>query len=313
MGLVAIAVLLGALVYVQRIEPEGESPVARLAPSGTDPVGGIRAAAHARPVVLIGLPVAGRAGWRIVLDVLDSLALGPGLDAVGVPAPADDQPAIDRYLDASVEDARLLPPDRAGSDLRAVYRAVRSLNDELGVDRALRVVALWPSGWPPDAAESPAEAVRRWAVRPAHASELLSAGVLARMPNARLLLLVDGLDALSGVRVRAAGGGGSAHTPATLAGLLRDRFGRNLYTVLVDGAAVGAGGTHVVGFAGTSLFDDARRLWSGSARLAPLAGHSDLGRADLRISTRPGVNAELQPASIRFSELADAYLFPGPG
>lgn len=312
-GLLLIAVAVGALVFVQGLRPEEESPVGRLAPAGTDPMAGLLEAARTRSALLIGLPVSARAGWRIAIEALDSLALGPGLDAVGVPAPADHQPAIDRYLDASVADPSLLPPDPPGSELRPLYRAVRRLNDELGVDRALRVLALWPEGWPPEAAESPSAAVEMWANRPAHALEALSAGILARKPSARLLLLVDGLDALAGVRVRAIGGGGSAQAPTTLAGLLRQRFGRNLYTVLVDGAVGGAGGSHVVGFAGTSLFDDARRLWSGAPRLAPLAGHADLGRAELRISTRAGVNAELLPASVAFSELADAYLFPGPG
>ena len=311
-----MAGLFGALVVVDRLEPERENPARRMADAAApSPTAGILEAAQTRRIVILGLPGEGRAAWRIAIAALDSLATGPGLDAVGVPAPAEDQRAIDRYLSAAVADPGLLP-SVAGRPavLHDVYRAVRARNDALGVDRALRVVALAPEGWPPGSARSPADAVRDWSVRAETAAEVLLGGILAREPNARLLLLVDGLDALYGARPRASGGGTSTAAPVTLATLLRQRYGRQVYSVLVDGVAGGSGAVDVVRFQGTSLFDDARRLWSGEARLIPLDRlEAPPGRIDMHFGTRPGVAAELEPADVPLPSLVDAYLYPGVG
>ena len=314
LGFLILGTLIGALVLVGRVEPERESPVDRMAPLARSLGPGLREVAQTRRIIVLGVPAGTRAGTRVAIQALDSLALGPGLDAVGVRAPAQAQSAIDRYLTVAIEDPTLLP-EAASSPLglREILRAVRAINDELGVDRALRVVALDPPEWPPAAAASPANAVVRWAERAEHARSVLSEGVLARAPNARLLLIVDGLDALRDVRARAGGGGGGAHAPAPLAALLRERYGRQLYAVLVDGPPGTAGSTGVVSFDGTSLFDDARRTWSGEVRFVPLRDAQELGRVDIGIATRPGIGAELQPSAPSLAEIVDAYVYPGVG
>jgi hypothetical protein len=69
----------------------------------------------------------------------------------------------------------------------------------------------------------------------------------------------------------------------------------------------------VVSFDGTSLFDDARRRWSGEVRFVPLRDVEGLGRVDIGIATRPGIGAELQPSSTPLPEVVDAYIYPGVG
>ncbi|HSM35404.1 MAG TPA: hypothetical protein VK837_03320 [Longimicrobiales bacterium] len=314
LGFLILAALIGALVLVGRVEPERESPVDRMAPLARSLGPGLREVAQTRRIIVLGVHVGTRAGTRVAIQALDSLALGPGLDAVGVWAPAEAQSAIDRYLTGAIEDPTLLPEAASSpTGLRELLRAVRAINDELGVDRALRVIALDPPDWPPAAAASPANAVVRWAGRSEYALSVLSEGVLAREPNARLLLIVDGLDALREVRARAGGSGGGAHAPTPLAALLRERYGRQLYAVLVDGAPGTAGSTGVVSFDGTSLFDDARRTWSGEVRFVPLRDARDPGRVDIGIATRPGIGAELQPSAASLAEIVDAYVYPGVG
>jgi hypothetical protein len=314
LGFLVLASLIGALVLVGRVEPERESPIDRMAPLARSLAAGLSEVAQTRRIIVLGVPGGTRAGTRVAIEALDSLALGPGLDAVGVRAPADAQGAIDRYLAVSVEDPTLLPAAAAGSaGLREILREVRALSDELGVDRAVRVVALDPPAWPPPPAASPAVAVARWADRSERAAAALGDGVLAREPNARLLLIVDGLDALRAVRAHAGGGGSGAHAPIPLATLLRERYGRQLFSALVDGAAGTAGTTGVVSFDGTSLFDDARRRWSGEVRFVPLRDVEGLGRVDIGIATRPGIGAELQPSSTPLPEVVDAYIYPGVG
>lgn len=313
-GLLVLAGLIGALVFVERMEPERETLVDRLASRALPSAAGLVEAAPIHRIIVLGLPASGRAGTRVAVDVLDSLASGPGLDAVGVLASADDQAAIDRFLASSPEDPSLLPPESpATAGLVDVYRAVWRINRDLGDDRALRVLALEPPGWPPGAAESPASAVRRWGERGRHAAAALEDGLLGREPNARLLLLVDGLDALRTVRVRANGGGSGSQAPAPLASLLRERYGRQLFTVLVDGPPGGGAAGRVVGYGGTSLFDDARRRWSGESHFARLEGLSDPGRVDVQVLTRPGISAEFQPPDAALVEMVDAYLYPGVG
>lgn len=314
-GLLILAGLIGALVFMGRIEPERETPVDRLASRAVPSAAGLLEIAPTRRLIALGLPSSGRAGARVAVDALDSLAFGPGLDAVGVLASADDQAALDRYLASFPEDPSLLPRDSPSTAaLEGVYRAVWRINEAVGDDRALRVIALEPPGWPPGAAESPASAVNRWETRARHAAEALEEGLLGREPNARVLLLVDGLDALRAVRVRAVGGGSGTHAPTSLASLLRARYGRQLFTVLVDGPPPGGGASaRVIGYGGTSLFDDARRRWSGESRFAPLEGLAYPGRVEVVVVTRPGISAEFQPSDPPLTEMVDAYLYPGVG
>lgn len=317
-GTIGFLLVLGAVVallLLQRVDPERDTTVARLAEIGVDPVPHLAQAARGHQALLFGLPVADRAAWRVVIAATDSVARGSGLEAVGVPAPARHQPALDRYLASSPEEPSLLPPTEGerGAGLRDFYRAIWRLNDDLGADRAVRLLALLPADWPPSTTSSPAQAVRRWAERSAHARDVLVEALLRREPSARIVVVADGLDVLRGVRVRVSAGGGATSSPDGLGQLLEGRFGSGLYTVLADGPREVGGGAPVAGFGGTGFYGDARRVWSGSATLAPLADDEGLGQATLSALTWPGVEAELEPARPALGGIADAYVYPGGG
>jgi hypothetical protein len=84
---------------------------------GTDPVSLISSVASAHRLVLLGDLPGSAEPKRIAAQAIESLARGPGLDAVVLEVGSDLQGIVDRYLESDPEDATLL------------YRHLQSLHE----------------------------------------------------------------------------------------------------------------------------------------------------------------------------------------
>src|SRR5690606_22491438 len=114
-----------------------------------------------------------------------------------------------------------------------VLRAVRRVNDELGADRRIRVLAIDIEGWPPGGGESPAAASQRFGQRDERMYEILKPALVAD-PQMRVLIFVGGLHALRGsTGVVQTGGTRTVETQWLASRLLAD-YPQDVYTILVD-------------------------------------------------------------------------------
>jgi hypothetical protein len=171
-------------------------------------------------------------------DVVQSLARGVGLGALVVAVPSDRQAVLDRYLSASQEDASAIRADPVlaggpGLPLLPLFRKVRTLNQELGAARSVRVIAADLPGWPPERSLAPAQMVSRWAERDPHMAAVVEDRILARDARARVVLIMDGLHAMR-VSYVLRTGGTSPREIVPLAARLAEREPREVWSVLLD-------------------------------------------------------------------------------
>ncbi len=269
-------------------------------------------------VVLADVPGSG-AAKRIAADAVDRLALGPGLDVVVLDVDRRAQPWIDTYLEDPAEDASILLshsetlPGPNADDYLAIYRHVWQLNQKLGADRAIAIVAAGTPGWPPQGALAPRAEAERYAARGPAMDSLIEQRVFARDPKARLLVFVDGYQALkSGTGALAAGGG--APVPVSwLAALLEGAHPGEVFSVLQDGPAGGLREGGEIAYTGTrvyQLFRDAAGLRPPLGLLVGEAFH--FLRQPIVTTASPGTQLTIQPTDYRLGDVIDGYIYLGP-
>jgi hypothetical protein len=322
-GLTALALILVAAVVLEWREG-GRGTEAQAVEAArrhaVEPLPMITGAARAHRLVFISDIAGAAAPKRFFADVVDAVARGPGIDAVALPVDADFQEHIERYLDSRPEDPSiLLARPRAlrewegtGREYLEIYRRVWLLNEELGADRRIRIIAIDPEGWPPERALSPAQMARAWAERGPRVREILEERILEREPRARILFFTDGLQAVrqgSG-RVQT-GGAAPVETQWLAASLLADHPG-NVFSVMIDAPAGRAASVPVAGYRGTTLQESVRRT-GGLPGVFGVRFRDDIPMPSnaLRVQSTPGISLDLVPRAARFSEVADAWVYLG--
>lgn len=312
-----LVVILGAaaLLELRGASEAEEALAAALRERAGDPLPLVERAGRAHRFVFLADIAGTDAPERFAADAIATLAFGPGLDAVALFVDEAAQSAIDRYLVSDPEDiAPLLASPEAlnregsGSSYMALYRRVRALNDSLGADRRIRIVALAPAG---GSVASPARAATLFAERDERMLAAIDGRILARQPRARILFLVDGLSALrtGGAVVQT---GGTARIRTTwLAARLAERAPGEVFSILVDapGGSLRAGAA--ASYTGTAARDVARDALGGRTAAIRLSDAFRIGGPPVRWASAPGLSLELFPPDLTMDRIADAYLYLG--
>lgn len=317
-ALIALAVII-AVAAVLELRGGGAAERA-LVPyaqaSHIDPLELIATAGRRHRLVFLADVAGAAAPKQFAARAIETLASGSGLDAVVLDVPASEQPYLDRYFLTDPEDASLLLARprairEAGGVSRAyvdLYRTIWRINQELRADQAIRVIAADLPDWPPVRALSPNEAGERYGERDAFMAARTDSLLLERNSRARVLFFVDALNTLSGGATLQTGGTGLVEI-SWLAELMRTRFPRDVYSIIVDAATSRSNAPHVLAYRATGARDV---LGSGVTGVpAPFAlrvteAFDPIG-APIHVVATPGTTFSLQPGG-ELRELVDAYV-----
>lgn len=286
-----------------------------VASRGAPPAELIASAAASRRILVIG-DVPGSVPKRIVEDVLRRLAQTVGVDALVVDVDTAQQQAFDRYTATNPEDASiltrasgLLPSGEGGRQALALYRAVWAFNQELGADRRIRILAVSPGPWPPNAALPPKQAAEQYAARGAAMAERVSTQMLERTSSSRVVALVDALQAIRSGSGQLRVGGGGAMEANWMAATLAERYPVDVYTVLPDVSLDMTGYPAVAQYVGTRVHERLTKAIPSETVGLPVAGPIAAFREPLQIRTGPGVSISILPDGHTLGDLADGYVF----
>ena len=283
---------------------------------GTPPVELIATGAGSRRVVVIGDVPAMEAPKTLAEQVLREMAEHGGVDALVVEVDTLLQPVFDRYTATTPEDASiltrepdLLPAGDAGRHFLALYRAVYAINEEMGADRRIRILAAAPGPWPPRAALPPKEAAESYAMRGSSMAARVSTQMLERTSSSRIVALVDPLQAIRTGHGELRVGGGGAIQASWFAASLAERYPVDVYSVLLDVSLEGSGYPLVVQYAGTRVHERLLKAVPSDAVGMPASGPVGEYGNPLRLRTGPGVSASILPDDHTLSTLVDGYVF----
>ena len=283
------------------------------------PVKLIADGARTHRIVVLGDVSGSAAAKRTAADAVEAMALGPGLDAVLLDVDPAAQPYIDAFLEASPQDASVLlahPEALPGSDQNAyltIYRRVWELNERLGADRAITIEAVGMPGWPPSRTLAPRQEAELLA-RVAPAMERRTEEtIFAHNPGARVLVFVDGYQALKSGQGLLAAGGGKPLRVGWLAAALDSAHAGDVFSVLQDGPPGGLREGVATAFTGTrayTIFRDASNLAAPFG--LPVDAAFDFLRQPVLATASPGSQLMIQPNDYRLRDVVDAYVYLGP-
>ena len=255
---------------------------------------------------------------RLAIRVIEALAAGPGLDAVALEVGHDQQPYLDRYFDTTPEDASVLlsrprtlrEPGPATRDNVELYHRIWLLNEKLGADRRINVIAADLDDWPDERALSPAERSRRFGQRDSAMLHNLERELLARSSRARVLVFMTGLHALRGVHGSLMTGGSTPVDAHWLAARLAERYPGDVYSVIVDAPGSGSAG-ELVPFTGTRLPEVAQGVLPDGRYALPVGDAFDFLSRPVQENGMPGLTFEFLPRNYRLKDAADLYVYLG--
>jgi len=315
--LAVAAILLVSWILDWRGASAADRGIAELAKSAIgDPVDLVTEAARTNRIVFISDIHSSTAVKQFAARAIGQIVERSGLDAVVLEIGTDLQPYIDGYLDRAPEDASVLlthgrtlrEPGAATRAYLELYRTVWRLNQELGPDQRIRIVAADLPGWPRAGALSPSESARRMAEREEHMLQTVDA-LLATMPGARLLVFMTGLHVLKSGNVTFQTGGTAPVIVTPLAARLAQS--EKVYSLLVDAPAAAVTGRDVAPYLGTrvaGVLEEAgvrRRL---GLRVTSAFDHL---RQPIRETRTPGIEIGINPRDYRLRDVADGYIHLG--
>ena len=279
-----------------------------------DPVTAIANASRANRMVFLSDIHTSAATKALAADAIEKIVATSGLDLVVLEVGSDQQPVIDRYLEQTQEDASILmtngrtlrEPGPATRSYLEIYRVVWRLNQKLGADERIRIIAADLEGWPPARPLAPAELARKSAEREAHMQKQVNT-VVSRNPGARVLIFMTGFHALKNGFGQVQTGGTAPVAIAWLAGRLAEQFPEEVYSFLVDASASGTS-TDVTTYAGTRIASLLQRGGVNRTFATSIPAEFDQVRQPLVIRKSPGLSFEIKPRDYSLSSVADAYI-----
>jgi hypothetical protein len=321
-GIIALVVIVGAATLLELRRGAGADTelIEHVRENRLDPLDLVQVAGRARRLIVIADIGSAAAPKRFAASAVEALAHSSGLDIVALDIPSDEQGFIDRYLAAAPEDASILlgrpralrDGDGASRALLDLYRTVWRVNQELGAARRIRIVAIDHPEWPPTRALSPAAAAQLYGQRAEHMISTIHERTLSRNPNARILFLVDGLNALKTGGARVQTGGARPVDAEWLAAQLAQRYPQSVFSILVDATPSRVIAPHVAAYRGTVAGDVVRRAGLGSGFALRVDQPFDaVARRPIRVAGTTGVDFELVPRDEPFTALADAWVLLG--
>lgn len=322
-GAVALAVLVIVAVAALVLDAGGGGEftpvVERLESSGVDAVSLVEEVGRGAQILVLG-DVHGRAApKRVAAEAIRRLAEGPGLDAVMLEIPASEQRFIDAYMGGPEDNAAMLMSRGAAVQERygqpaeyvRVYQAVREANAGLNPSQRIRIIAGDVDDWPPVEGAAPREIGEIYSRRAEHMLTRLDEELFSIMPDARVLIFVDGYLAMQGTSGELQFGGGEPVEIEWLGELLRRRSGSQARTVLMDAGVPTAGIQRLPNFHGTELHRVLRRELSGPTGARITGELAEVQDGVLELSS-PGFSLAIRPVGYRLGDIAQAYIFlPG--
>jgi hypothetical protein len=315
----AAAALLVILVAGWLIEGqasnEDETALAALARAADDDaVTAIANAARANRFTILSDIHESAATKRLAARAIEKIAATSGLDVLVLEVGSDLQPVIDAYLQVAPEDASLLvtnertlrQPGPASRDYLEIYRTVWKLNEQLGADRSIRIVAADLSGWPPARPLAPGEMARKSAERDAHMLKQIQ-DAISMNPAARVLVFMTGFHALKSGMGQLQTGGTAPVQIAWLGQRLAERAPEEVYSFIVDAPASGRA-TDVTAYAGTMFAEMWGRNGVSKTFVTPVTHEFDAFKRPLTTRRSPGLSFEILPRDYVLSDVADAYI-----
>ena len=314
-GALVVILIAGWLIEKQAGNDEEAALVELARNADTAVVAAVANSARANRFTLLSDIHESAATKRLAARAIEKIVATSGLDVLVLEVGSDLQPIIDRYLNQQTEDASLLvtndralrAPGPATRDYLEIYRVVWKLNEELGADRRIQIVAADLPGWPPERALSPAELARRSAERDAHMVARIQQAT-GLTPGARVLVFVSGFHALEAGTGLVQTGGTAPVEIGWLGSRLVRQAPEEVYSFLVD-APAGARASDVTGYAGTVFAEMLKRNGVNRSFVAPLTREFDALRRPLLIRKSPGLSFDIVPRDYQLSDLADAYIY----
>lgn len=320
-ALAAVIVLaIAAVVLDSEAAGEMRPVVDYLEDRGREPAAVIADAGRAARVILLSdirdLP----APKRVAAEAVRALAEGPGLDAVVLAVSSDEQPYVDAFLNAPREDATVLLSRPAAvreesgvaRSFLDIYSAVYRVNEELGAARRIRVLAVDIPGWPPPEGANPDEVARLYAARPDHMLQRMDEELLARIPDARLLVFIDGYMTLQRTYGAVSFAGGDPMRVDWLGERLRERNPGQVRTVLLDATAGATGLPRIPMYQGTVFHRALRREMRGDRAVRVTDVFSSVNDPLLETSSA-ALRLDIRPDTYTLRDVADVYVFLGGG
>lgn len=251
---------------------------------------------------------------QLAAKAVQKIANTSGLDAIIVEIGADQQPYLDEYFDRPQEDASVLmtharslgEPGAATRAMMDFYHTVWKLNEKLGADQRIRVIAADLPGWPDEHA-SPAEAARLMGKRDEQMHNVISNQVLATMPEARVMIFMTGFHGLRTGTLDVQTGGASPVTITPLVERIAQTTGE-VYSILVDAPSSGIETRELAPYLGTKvakILDDAGVKKTFGATIATEFDHV---KTPLLEKKSPGIEFGVQPREYKLRDVADAYI-----
>lgn len=322
-GMFSVALLL--LIFVagwlidRRGATEAEQQLAEIAEAAelTPEQYLVRAARSARIVFLSDIH--NSAGIkRVAARAIRQIAESPGLDAVVLEVGSDMQPYIDQYFARTPEDASVLLSHprtvrEPGAAVRAyleIYHAIWEINEKLGPDERIRVIAADLPGWPLERALSPAEVARLMATRAEHMANVVENDILSRIPSARIFVFMSGFHAMKSGTLAVQTGGAEPQMVEPLASVLAAATDE-VYSILADAPSSGTRGRDIAPYLGTRIAPILQQQGVGKAFGMTVTGAFDDLRHPIIERKSPGVEFGVRPRDYKLRDVADGYIHAG--
>lgn len=319
-GAFAVGALLVIVVAAWLVDRRGASApdrrlVALAESSHEDPLDLLTRAARANRIVFLSDIHNATSPKRLAAHAVPRIAATSGLDAIAIEVGSDQQPYIDAYLDRSPEDASVLLSHpktigEPGSATRAfldLYHAVWQLNEKLGADQRIRIVAADLPGWPLAAANVSGDAAGRMGKRDEQMQNVIE-NIIARIPNARILIFMSGLHGLKRGSVLVQSGGSEAVTVTPLAERLTQQTDE-VYTFLVDAPSSGLTTGELAPYVGTRVAEILARANVNKSFGATIGSEFDYLKQPIVEKKTPGIEYSILPRAYKLRDAADGYLY----
>lgn len=314
---VAVILAVAALVLDAGGTDDFDSVVEYVRERGGTPTDAIVAAGSASRVVLLSDSRGLAEPKRVAAAAVRALADGPGLDAVVLAVPSDEQPYIEAYLNAAEDDARILLSRPAAVQdefgvpqaFLEIYRAVWQANAEMSASRRIRIIAVDHPDWPPPQGASSTEAAALYAGRTEYMLRRMDEELLARFPDARLLIFVDGYLTLQRTHGEVRFAGGDPVRVEWLGEALRNRSGgASVRTVLLDVGAGQPASRPLPTYHGTAFYRPLRRALDTDVAVRISEAFGGVQDPVLETSS-PALQLDIQPGGYTLRDVANIYTF----
>jgi hypothetical protein len=314
-GVALIVILIAGWLLDRRGANAGEERLAEVArTANNDPVTAIANASRANRIVFLSDIHASGATKRLAAAAIEKIVATSGLDILALEVGSDQQIVIDQYLEQIPEDASILltngrtvrEPGAATRAYLEIYRAVWKLNQKLGADQRIQILAADLPGWPPTRSLPPAEAARKAAEREAHMQKRIQ-DMMNLNPGARTLVFMTGFHTLKGGWGELQTGGTAPVEIAWLGTRMVRAAPEEVYTFLVDAPGSGRS-TDIINYSGTSVAGILQRNGVNRTFVTRLGSEFDVARQPLIIRKTPGLSFEISPRDYKLRDVADAYV-----